>query len=158
LVDDFVGSGMTLSSICERSLPQLLAASPRSEVLVVVVVGFEVGLRAVMDKVRQWGDRVRLVPGRVLSDHDRCFTPESTILKTTEARDDMETACRIIAKENYPGLLRKGRHLGFAKVGSLVVFSDTVPNNSLPVLWHDSGSWKPLFPASGLPGLGAKES
>ena len=157
LVDDFVGSGMTLSSTCEWLLPRLLATYPLSEVVVVVVVGFESGLRAVMDKVRQWGDRVRLVPGRVLTDRDRCFTPESTILKTAEVRADMETACRIIAKEHYPGLLRKGRHLGFAKIGSLVVFSDTIPNNSLPVLWHNSGMWKPLFPASGLPGVGTRK-
>ncbi len=37
---------------------------------------------------------------------------------------------------------------GFEQTGAFFAFYNSVPNNSLPVLWHDQGEWQALLPAS----------
>jgi hypothetical protein len=36
--------------------------------------------------------------------------------------------------------------LGFGDCQALVVFETGCPNNSVPILWKQTGEWQPLFP------------
>jgi hypothetical protein len=90
-------------------------------------------------------------PYRVFDEEDRCFSNNSRIFPDPEEREGFQRFCIEVASKYFPGLKGENR-IGFNGVASLVVFADTVPNNSLPILWYDSSKWKPLFPASGLPG------
>jgi hypothetical protein len=153
IVDDFVGSGDTLGALFDGEdapVARLLRALPRARLRVGVIAGFIGALQRVMELGSEFGDRVHIVPARVLDEADRCFTEESRICVGSNEQEELKSFCLGAAKSYFPGLRSKHR-LGFNGVGALVVFGDTVPNNSLPILWHDTDKWRPLFPASGLP-------
>jgi hypothetical protein len=152
LADDFVGSGKTLSALASgpgAPLPELLARYPGSGVRVLIVAGFERGLRRIAGELARYGTRVRLVPCYLFSEADRCFSSESSIFPNVKHRESFREFCQRAAEVHFPTLPSEWR-LGFRGVGAVVIFYDSVPNNSLPILWHDRGTWFPLFPASGM--------
>jgi hypothetical protein len=154
LADDFVGSGKTLSKLFlagNGPLSLLLKSNPEVKLYVLVVAGFESGFRNVKFAIPlQLLKRIRMIAGRLFTSRDQCFEDKSRILTSEEKRNALRQFCFDVAATHYPSLHADSR-LGFGAIGALVVFADTIPNNSLPILWHDSGSWVPLFPASGLP-------
>ncbi len=153
LADDFVGSGKTLVSLSASTsagLPRLLTKYPESKALVLVVAGFEEGLKRARTAFSSFRERIRIIPGRLFDSADGCFDAKSRIISDPNQRKLLRDFCILAAKKHYPAL-PKGIRLGFGYVGAIIVFHDTVPNNSLPIIWHDEGSWFPLFPASGTP-------
>jgi hypothetical protein len=86
----------------------------------------------------------------LFKDEDRCFVKGSRVFPDAALSDRVRQFCIQTAEKHYPSLPPNMR-LGHNQLGALAVFFDTVPNNSLPILWHDEGTWQPLFPASGLP-------
>jgi hypothetical protein len=123
-----------------------------ARVRLLVVAGFEEALKRVHSTIRSYRDRIELIPGHLFRDEDQCFSPTSRIFPEVAHRDLLRGFCMQVAEKHFPSLSRRMR-LGFEDTAAIVVFFDTVPNNSLPVLWHDQGTWDPLFPASGLPGF-----
>ena len=154
LADDFVGSGTTMTKLFSdkrTGFLKLLHVYPESEVRVLIVCGFEAGLRAVRAKSLEClRHRVRLLCHWMLSEKDTCFHRTSCILTDDKQRDRFRRFCLEAARRHFPTLKRQ-MHLGYADLGAFVAFFNTVPNNSLPILWHDTGTWYPLFPASGIP-------
>ena len=142
IADDFVGSGKTLSSLFQDgTLKRLLAERKDALLRVLVIAGFERGL----DKVKSsMNGLAELKVFKIFNEGDRCLGDSSQILPRLEA----QCALRAFCKDKLPHSIA----LGYNKLASLVVFPDTVPNNSLGILWYDnSDKWYPLFPASGLP-------
>lgn len=156
IADDFSGSGRTLARLFDgpqSPISSVLTSLPRARLFIGVIAGYRDALQRVIAKTSDYGDRVRLAVYRVFDEEDKCFSTESRILPDAQERSDFRCFCVDVARRCFAPL--KGRHrLGYNGVGSLVVFSDTVPNSTLPVLWYDSSEWRPLFPASGLPGSG----
>jgi len=155
LADDVVGSGKTLTSFCSspgNPLLRLLAKYPKARVRLLVVAGFAEALKRVRSAIGAYRDRIKLIPGYLFCDEDQCFSLTSRIFPDVAHRDLLRKFCLQAAAEHFPSLPHHMR-LGFEDTAAITVFFDTVPNNSLPVLWHDQGTWYPLFPASGLPGL-----
>lgn len=155
LADDFVGSGTTLSKLFLQNAPlaSLLQANPEASLKILLIAGFEAGLTRIKSSIpTQLSKRVQIISGRLFGPRDQCFELRSRILSSEEQRNNLKQFCQDAAAKHYPGLDVDSR-LGFRALGALVVFSDTVPNNSLPILWHDRGTWLPLFPGSGLPGV-----
>lgn len=153
LVDDFVGSGRTISRLFagdDAPVRRLLAKLPHARLWIGVIVGFEEALRESLCAIGEYGARVTITPYKLLTEEDKCFSDASRIFANPIARNRVKEFCLQTAKTHYPGLSRNLR-LGFNDTGALVVFHDTVPNNSLPIIWHNEGTWFPLFPASGLP-------
>lgn len=153
VADDFVGSGKTLLRLFEapRSpVERLLAAYHQIPIRLLIVAGFHCGLREVQSALLPYRDRVELIVSCLFKEEDRCFVPGSRIFSDPAQSERVRSFCLEVAKEHYPALPASMR-LGHGEIGALAVFFDTVPNNSLPILWHDEGTWLPLFPASGLP-------
>ena len=92
--------------------------------------------------------RVKLEIATLLTNHDRCFHDESQILRDPAARVDLRQFCIDTARDVLK--LSPRFHLGFGEVGGLVVFYETVPNNTIPLLWARGGGWEPLFPVEGI--------
>lgn len=153
VVDDFVGTGKTITPLFvgETAPVQcLLSRLPKARLFVGIIAGFENALLEVAASVRRYGDRVIFVPHKVFHESDRCFHETSRIFPQERRRERFRDFCDSIAQRHYPSLPTSFR-LGFGGIGGLVVFPDTVPNNSIPILWHNTGTWFPVFPASGLP-------
>lgn len=146
--DDVVGSGRTLRSLVvppSPVLPRLLERYPDGHVVIAVIAAYLPGVQDAM-AYRNWPrDRVELVPARVLRPTDMCFSESSKILPDPSTRDRLAAFCERMAAERMRGL---GFPLGYGGMGGLVVLPMDVPNNSLPLLWHETGDWHPLFRTS----------
>jgi hypothetical protein len=149
--DDFVGSGRMISRLVKVSaapLIQLAERFPQSQIRILIVAGFEAALQKLHRALVPFHDRVQLRVVLLLRNEDRCFSPDSQIFPDPNDRERLRQFCVQTAKACYPGF-PKDMRLGYGRVGALTVFFDRVPNNTLPLIWHDEGSWLPLFPASG---------
>jgi hypothetical protein len=81
-------------------------------------------------------------------DSDRAFSPDSNVFASTDDRIRAYELVRAIGLE-----LEKDHACGHEDSQTLLVFPDTVPNNTLPVFWKEGKKyrgkpWKPLFPRS----------
>lgn len=153
LVDDFVGSGQTISRLFvgdDAPLRRLLVKLPHARLWIGIIVGFDMALRDAHRAIGEYGSRVTVTPYRLLTEQDKCFSDTTRIFANPATRSKVKEFCLQAARMHYPELPRNLR-LGFNDTAALVVFYDTVPNNSLPIIWHNEGTWLPLFPASGLP-------
>ena len=157
LVDDFIGTGGTLSGICEvpdGPLAKLLSCYPDCEAHLFIMAGFVDGLQSAVSKLGSRASRLKRHLSLPLYDSDRCFTEDSQVIPARSDRERLGEFCDAVGKEKMKfsnNRIRTGLCRGFHGLGALVVFHDDVPNNSLPLLWHDARDWIPLFPKSGLP-------
>lgn len=148
MADDFVGSGKSLERLFTKApyrVAQLLEILPQVKIKILLIAGFDQGIERVQNAIlkSRLEDSVEVIPHIVYSNSDRCSHGSSIIIPDALKRREFIRFCLESGKQN-------GIHfpLGFGEVAAASVFQDTVPNNSLPLLWHDLGSWYPLFPAS----------
>lgn len=145
-VDDVVATGRSLHTnltafllanptIAERSIPVVVV------VLLATIEG-EQYLRDAM--VAEMGPNIDL---RVCEHIDQRMLPFGAGSKFWASDVEADRARSLVRK--LGAYVYKSRPLGYGDTGLLLVFPQTVPNNSLPIL-HSSGkapqTWKPLFP------------
>jgi len=153
LADDFVGSGSTLRQLYRKHIQGLLDCFPAAQIRILLLLAYESGIRAARAAWvarRELSNRVQICCHRLLTDRDRCFSPLSAIVIDPARRAELREFCTETAVTRMNGL-QAHLALGYDETGALVAFHDSVPNNSLPLLWCDRGSWVPLFPRAGLP-------
>ena len=126
------------SSVC-------LADYPGSRAIVIAIAALDEGVQRIENSLQQFGGRVRLFVGTRFDERDRCFSADSRAIPLPANREHLRKFCKEVGKRYFP----KKFWFGFGDSECLVVFPGSVPNNSLPILWHDEGEWFPLFPASG---------
>ncbi len=148
-VDDLVGSGGTMAPMV-AGLGHLLDAFPEATVVVSSLVAFEEGLTCVHDAAVVFGERVRVVVPQILDDRDRCFAPSSRIDLGEDSGAAMRDFCVAAGRDSMD--LAPADCFGHEGTAAALVFHDHVPNNSLPILWHDEEGWTPLFPRSEMTG------
>jgi len=144
LLEDFVGSGTQTQTPLRYAIGQLC---PQRSVLfvplIISAVGFE-NLRSALGQV----DGFRLepcfvVPPNVLvsaepNAHEPAYSQRlrAIVLKTFDA----------VSQPMPPESAPLAEAFGFGSVGTLLVLHSNCPNNTLPLIWHDSPSWRSLFP------------
>jgi hypothetical protein len=152
LTDDFVGSGKTMGNLFtgtqDGPVMRLLSEFPESQIWILIVAGYADGLSKIRGAIRN-EPRIHLIIGRLFDEEDRCLSSNSKIFPFEEDRQNVKALCKQIRTNFYPRLPANFTY-GFRDIASLVVYYNTVPNNSLPLLWHNLDDWFPLFPASGL--------
>jgi hypothetical protein len=148
--DDMIGSGRTLGRLIanpDRPLPTLLSRYLGAHVVIPVLVAYIPGVQKAAKQPEWPSDDVTVIPRMILMPSDTCFSESSRVVKSAASRASLEHFCRQVAV----GKMRGCRFpLGYQELGSLVVLHNTVPNNTVPIVWHDTGTWTPLFPASGF--------
>jgi hypoxanthine phosphoribosyltransferase len=148
IVDDFVGSGQTLLGLVRGQVSpiRLLGEQYRTiSVTIMLIAGFEQAIEEFLVQAPQ----IKIIVWKRFSDRDRCFSSQSKIFTDSALRARFEAFCVEVASTNYPSIRAKHR-LGHNGIGCLTSFAETVPNNTLPIIWHDQGPWFPLLPASGM--------
>jgi len=149
VADDFAGSGGTILKLFDGPIGTLLEAFPTSRLWILVLAGFDHGLREIQRRSKPFGNRLQLHVYRTFSDTDRCFTSATSLIRDHEQQKHFRAFCEFAAREYMPRLSGDFA-LGYNKSGALVVFYEWVPNNTLPIFWYDCESWHSLFPRSGL--------
>jgi hypothetical protein len=152
IADDFVGTGKTLASLlAQQSSPiiKLLEKFPKAKLFILIIVGFESAIRSVMKKIDEYRERIHIIVYQTLTEQDRCFDNHSLIILDSNQRDKFEEFCLDTADRCMKKLPDKF-WLGYEETGAITVFTDSIPNNSLPILWYSGEDWVALFPRSGL--------
>ena len=148
IVDDFVGTGGTLEKLRPkkgRGLQDLLDAFPNSHASIFVMVALEKGLERATAHLDLSRERTALYVGVVLTSADTCFSEDSSVIESAVERQAFKDFCLGDGRTRMG--LSKTMCLGAGADGVLTVFQDSVPNNTIAVLWSDKGKdWRPLFP------------
>lgn len=142
-IDDIIASGGSIIAGINK-LNQLcgeMIAARNIKVVIAAICGLESGKENIENKNSEVPFEFEIYTCDTLNNSNRCFTDESSFFE-----DDSEKrkAKEIVRK--YGTKLQKKQPLGFDEGQLLVVFYDTCPNNSLPILWYSSEAlWSPLF-------------
>ena len=76
-----------------------------------------------------------------LGDEGKAFSENSPIFVDEAERE----RARSLAEAKGVQLFRRNP-LGFRDTQATIVFYQSCPNNTLPILWSANGEWVPLFP------------
>lgn len=133
-LEDFSGTGKTLKDWWELVEPIVL---PKN-------VPYALGILVLNNKARsvveEFMDHFYCIDELV--ETENVLSPACTHFGPTEKATIREYCRRTEASTDF-------LH-GMGNCGLLVAFKHGCPNNSLPILWHASGSWHALFRRSGL--------
>jgi hypothetical protein len=142
-VDDIIGSGESAIGGV-KMLADEAESNPNIRSVpwfYVAVCGFGNGTQLVEKTIAELDFPMEVFVCDPLGEADRAFSEESTLFLTEADRTHAYDLCYRI------GLDLENQHpLGYNTCQGLVVFEDSCPNNSLPILWKAAKAWTPLFP------------
>jgi hypothetical protein len=143
LVDDLIGSGEQASKMLEE-LDRKFGGMLRNrniKTVFVALAGFSSAERHVVETLEKLRMPVELHVCDPLGEEERCFSERSMIFR--DERERIEA--RGIAESE--GRRLQGRQpLGYRGLQAAVVFEESCPNSTLPILWDSKGEWRALFP------------
>ena len=139
LLDDFVGTGGTLSGHLQDNQDMLRRVAENARVVLMALCATNEGAVKVEAMIDQLGCPVEFHAVDQLGPEARCLSESARVF----GPDERDVAERILS--HWGALLVKKHPLGFGNGQLLVVFDDTIPNNSLPILWQERKGFRPLF-------------
>lgn len=131
-IDHFIGSG---DSIIRTWGGIQQWENPKHEYCVGVLVGYKDAMKYVEEET---DSRLKLIPIIELLESARAFHPSNSIFSKNEKAKLMEYCDGL-------GITERDKY-GYKNGQSLVVFSNRVSDNVLPILHHKTDQWNPLFP------------
>lgn len=140
-IDDFCGSGTQAKEYSKEIVEEIKELSPKAEVHYLVLFSTEAGLQDISKHTMF--DDVSCVFS--LDDSYKCFGPESRTF-ANQTNKDRDTA-RDIAK-HYGRKLWRPCPLGYKDGQFLIGFFHNTPDNTLPIIWHESTDghpWQPIL-------------
>jgi hypothetical protein len=154
LADDFVGTGLTLSKLgkmgARSPLVRLASQYPDATFVLFLLVAYEESLAEAISAINNLlGRPISPQIYKLLTSADQCFSPTSTMIPSSSDRLILKQLC-IWARSKYFRTLPSKHIYGFERTAAFFAFFNSVPNNSLPILWHDQADWSALLPASGI--------
>ena len=141
-IDDFIGSGKTiLENINELSNNYKSIIQDKNLIVIIgVITGFQEGKFTIERAVEDIGFPIKIVILDPLDKSDKAFSNESLVFNNPIEREKAKKVCYDI------GLTLEKKHpVGFDDCQAVVVFPNTCPNNSLPILWKKTKTWNPIF-------------
>ena len=145
IVDDFAGSGSSATSELSVALGAGELDLPRTVRLhLVFLVALSESLDSLRTMVASSGLEAQVRAIHQFGSEGRCFSEESGVFPDVLEREEARLLVRGFGER-----LESRAPLGFSDCEALVVFSRTVPNNTLLILWKNSKSFAALFPRHG---------
>ncbi len=133
-VEDFSGSGNTLMTWWTNVESFIL---PKMAPVVIALLVLNAQARP---RVEEIANKVVIVDE--LNENQNVLSPASNLFEADEKETLLAYCGKTGCTETY---LR-----GFESCGLLVAFKHLCPNDSLPLLWHDSRGWRSLFKRRGI--------
>jgi hypothetical protein len=148
VVDDIVATGRSIERNLTAFCQDNRTALEELKVPLTLVALFSTKLgeqyaREAMNKLTWLDGDLRVCD--LIPDNRFAFSKETDIWKSPAEREEAKSLCVDLGARIYPD-----NPLGFGDQGLLIVFPDTCPNNSLPILHSESrkseSEWIPIFP------------
>jgi hypothetical protein len=146
IVDDVIGSGNSLSKNLNSFVDEHkeFFKERKIPILVITLCATPKGEQKVRDELSKIDVQIDLKVLEPMGERHSAFGETLGFWESSDEKGRAKELClRLGAKVN------KTNYLGYGDQGLLLVFPDTCPNNSLPIL-HGSSSgpdaWNPLFP------------
>ncbi|MCP1927380.1 phosphoribosyltransferase-like protein [Bradyrhizobium elkanii] len=147
LIDDFAGSGGTVIKGLKRLAEHKTDAEAfrkfceTGHVHLILLFAFPEAIRAIKEQF----PKIKVTAIRVFDDEVRALEPDAKIFGDEGDLRFAQDILRQIGQQLVP------QHpIGHANLGGLVLFHNTVPNNTLPIFWCggtvNERLWHPLFP------------
>lgn len=141
-IDDFVGTG---NSACEYFKDLAIECkdilqNSTLRIFFIAITGFQSAQEALKNTLDKLEINVKVHICDPLDESAKAFSDKSSIFPNVIDRE----RAKNIAYE-YGIKLVKNNPLGYGDCQTSIVFSDTCPNNSLPILWSEANNWIPLF-------------
>lgn len=147
ICDDIAGTGETLAEASAEFIAESRSFLAERSAFVGIVV-----LTATVDGERNIRERIGKVQGvsvdlkvcELIDPSAFAFRDGHGFWKDEEEKAKAKALCRDLGAAVY-----KRSPLGYGDAGLLIVFPETTPNNSLPILFAQGTgerTWKPLFP------------
>ena len=144
-VDDIIGSGTTAVSDLNRlnKMCGELLNENEVKVFITAICGLHTGLDKLQTAITEVPFETEVFVSDSLTEAAQCFSDESEVFPSPKDRETAKGITLEIGKR-----LEKKTPLGFQENQLLVVFADSCPNNTLPILRKESTKnlmWRPLF-------------
>ncbi len=144
-IDDFIGTGESVRDYfkqLERDCGVALREANLKRIYFIAITGFQESQDDIERAIARYGLPIEVHILDPLDSSDRCFGENSRIFPERSERLQAER----IAYEHGVRIVKRNP-LGYGNCQSTVVFSDSCPNNDLPILWAESADppWRPLF-------------
>lgn len=142
-IDDFCGTGCQFTKFARRNkIEALHKQRPDLKQIYLCAAAHEVGIKTVVDNF----PFVTVIASERLTSRNNFFDTE---MFTRYRVDGLETYIwdRYKKLVKFHGLPYDGRikYAGYGQLGLCYGFYHAVPNNTLPVYWASSETWKPLL-------------
>jgi hypothetical protein len=143
LIDDLLGSGQQAGEFLRELDGKVggMLENRGMKCVFVALCGFAEAEHRVMEAIERLRMPVELHMCDPLGEEKRCFSERSTAFPDAAERAE----ARGIAESEGRRLQRR-QPLGYAGVQATVVFEDSCPNSTLPILWDMRSGWQALFP------------
>jgi hypothetical protein len=143
LIDDLLGSGDQASEFLKDLDNKVggMLEKRGMKCVFVALCGFAAAERKVAESIERLRMPLELHICDPLGEEDRCFSERSMAFQDPRERAE----ARGIAESEGKRLQRR-QPLGYRGVQATVVFEESCPNSTLPILWDSKGEWRALFP------------
>lgn len=141
-VDDFVGTGNAACEYFEKLAADCgqVLRSRDIKAYFVVLCGFQTAISKVEERLQQLELPITIHVCDPLDDSAHCFSEASYVFTDVIARQKAKDIASTFGLR-----LQQSMPLGYGNCEAVVVFADSCPNDSLPILWDRSSNWAPLF-------------
>lgn len=141
LVDNFVGTGNTISNSIEK-LPKSLIKKiilRKIKVYIIVFLAESEGIIKIEEKIDELGFCGEVWVKKRMLTSDYLLTEDSRLLTNKALRASVRDI-----------LIKYGERIGldpfgYGSSGLAIVFDSNCPNNTIPILWASKNDWFPLF-------------